>query len=132
MRSEARAVRHIADKECTLPVKHAALLTDSKHRHMWVDAVDEPLLHHITNEVIDIVHAEVQALVKAGMHTVPCDMFVTRVPCTNCCKYLHLSSVRTVFVVKSHGAAAFPDTQEAAASHALLKALGVHVRFVVI
>ena len=99
MRTEARAVKHIAQKQCVMIDKHAALLTDSKQRNLWIEAVDIPIYHKIHNTIIGVIHAEIQALINAGYNTVPCDLFVTRLPCLECCKYFSFNAVRTVYVV---------------------------------
>lgn len=50
----------------------------------------------------NVIHAEMNAVIKAGAEARDADMFITLFPCNECCKLMSQAGIRRVFYLEDH------------------------------
>jgi dCMP deaminase len=52
--------------------------------------------HNITKK--EVIHAEVNAILKAGKDSIGSDLYLTLSPCIDCCKIIKQAGIKKIFV----------------------------------
>jgi dCMP deaminase len=50
----------------------------------------------------EVIHAEANAILKAGINAVGADLYLTLSPCIDCCKLIKQSGIKKVYFIKTY------------------------------